>query len=123
MITTKTNTMKNNFTPGPWIIGESDHFESQNGYGSIEIYSEFPFNWLASVKGLHVGNKTKEEVEANAKLITAAPELLEALDELVDIVEGLLEEHRETISAHIDSFTLQTAKQAISKATGEKETI
>lgn len=54
------------------------------------------------------------EGKANARLIAAAPELLEALEELVDLVKATREGEYE-----IDSFTWQPAQAAIAKARGE----
>lgn len=56
----------------------------------------------------------ESEREANARLIAAAPELLEALTELADLVDAIREgEYRP------DSFTTQPARAAIAKAKGE----
>lgn len=46
----------------------------------------------------------------NALLIAAAPELLDALEELIDIIEN---------GDKLDSFTLQPAKCIVIKAKGE----
>ena len=58
---------------------------------------------------------SKEEHEANAHLIAAAPELYEALDELADLMQGVIEGDYKP-----DSFTLQVAKAALAKARGEE---
>lgn len=50
---------------------------------------------------------------SNARLIAAAPELLEALQELADLVEMYREGEYK-----MDSFTTQPAYAAIAKATG-----
>jgi hypothetical protein len=52
--------------------------------------------------------------KANAALIAAAPELLDALVELASIVEGV-----RNGEGAIDSFTLQPARAAIAAATGQ----
>lgn len=58
-------------TPGSWRVGEMNH------YGRIEIWSDEWF--LASVAtGVPTG-----QVEFNARLIAAAPELLTALKALL----------------------------------------
>ena len=58
-----------------------------------------------------------EEMEDNAHLIAAAPDLLEALQELCEIVEDAIEQKS---AKDLDSFTLQPARAAIARATGEQ---
>lgn len=63
---------------------------------------------------LATSGMTDAEIEANCDLILAAPELLEALEELRDLVEEI------RVGAYKpDSFTLQIADKAIAKATGQ----
>lgn len=57
--------------------------------------------------------KALSECDANARLIAAAPDLLDALKELAEIVDGL-----RGGEGTLDSFTLQPARAAIAKATG-----
>lgn len=57
-------------TQGNWEISK------HGNYDSFGIYAEGQRNDLAIVKG---GNEEGGEAEANAKLIAAAPDLLEAL--------------------------------------------
>lgn len=52
--------------------------------------------------------------EANARLIAAAPDLLEALTELADLMDAAYNHDYEP-----DSFTTQPARIAIAKATGK----
>jgi hypothetical protein len=58
---------------------------------------------------------------SDADLIPAARDLYEALGELRDIVQGLLDgmSHSAILRTHIDSFTLQPADAALAKARGE----
>lgn len=77
------------FTPGPWLI--TNLLEYEKGTGSLTIGSE-KSDWIAEVKGTHVGNHSQEEVYANAKLIAAAPELLEALIEAEKHHQGMRSE-------------------------------
>ena len=55
--------------------------------------------------------------DANARLIAAAPDLLEALQELCDIVEDAIAQKS---AKDLDSFTLQPARAAIARATGDQ---
>lgn len=63
--------MKPEFTPGPWRIKLTERFGpwvvDDNGWH------------VAEVSVLHREIRTREETDANARLIAAAPDLLEAL--------------------------------------------
>ena len=104
--------MSTQHTPGPWIgAGPSfgDQFprytteitteDERYGDGHIQI-CELPFH------------HHDEENEANARLITAAPDLLEALRRLCDALEPA-EMHNGNRPAY------NAARAAIAKATGE----
>ncbi|MFC6998031.1 hypothetical protein [Rufibacter roseus] len=105
--------MENRFTPGPWHVGYASPESKENctlavwqkealdsGFGSV----------ICKVSPELTANVTDE---ANARLIAAAPELLEALEELSGLMQGVIEGDYQP-----DSFTLQLAKQAYYKATG-----
>ena len=79
-------------TPGPWKIGMSLS-------GKPTIYTEVDFKSVAWV------DHDRSESDANAKLIAAAPELLEALDEL-----------RTAIIDCVDSEWWGRHKEAVAKA-------
>lgn len=79
--------MEHKHTPGPWRVGR--HFTDDEGYREIAIE--------ATVRGvecvpasvvLQFANYGGMQ-EANARLIAAAPDLLEALIDLMDAVEGV----------------------------------
>lgn len=57
-----------------------------------------------------------QDNEANARLIAAAPELLDALQELSDLVDAICDHEYEP-----DTFTTQPARAAIAKALGEDQ--
>jgi len=63
---------------------------------------------VADFKGVHCGIPN-EQMNANAKLFIAAPELLEALKNIVNQIEN------EHVSEYMDEFSSQ-AKQVINKA-------
>ena len=70
--------------------------------------------WIYDVGGGLVGicwGKTPEEVEDNAQLISAAPEILEALESMVDMVE---------MNRFIQDYAMEIAREAIKKARGEE---
>ena len=84
--------MTHKHTPGPWyILGED---EIHDGYPTIEIaYGNCPSHEFESIAYLSPDSKNNheefylsEKTKANAQLIAAAPELLEALEAMMAIV-------------------------------------
>ena len=70
--------------------------------------------WIYDADGELVGicwGKTPEEAEDNAQLISAAPEILEALESMVDMVE---------MNRFIQDYAMEIAREAIKKARGEE---
>jgi hypothetical protein len=67
-------------TPGPWVpeFGESYRVRAKQDGGQVAI--------MMNLKGQHglIGRRTGDEVAANARLIAAAPELLESLKAIMD---------------------------------------
>ena len=100
-------------TPGPWRAGRNSHF--------WEVYPErggdegIPFA-VGDVCVSEPGNPDGGLQEANARLIAAAPELLEALIDMVAIAQ--LDKWDQAVSGR-QSF-LWNAKVAIAKARGEE---
>jgi len=84
-------------TPGPWELGEDGVWlgsvYSEDGLRIALVYGEWDID----------EPRPREEGEANARLIAAAPELLKALELLL---------HDRT------PWTVTCAKEAIAKATG-----
>lgn len=64
--------MKSKYTPGEWKTSGRQIFTFDESKGEEFIDREI-------IANIYEINKNKEEVEANAKLIAAAPEMLEAL--------------------------------------------
>ncbi len=86
-------------TPGPWSTRENGGWQKMIMAGKhIITYS--------------TGENQKEEVEANARLIAAAPDMLEALDGLVGI--GIM---NPTGSPTLDKL-IDQAEAAIARAKG-----
>jgi hypothetical protein len=93
-------------TPGPWI-GFNNGFKIWvRSEGNLTIAPQY----IADLSG----QSDKEKAWADAQLMAAAPDLLEALKELVDLVEGVRDG-----SYKPDSFTCQPALAAIAKAEGK----
>ena len=99
--------MSNKHTQGQWIFGKFNNFE----YFDIDCNG----NRIASVYcGIDTPQDFQNEAEANAKLIAAAPELLEAL-------KVLLKEARQNsfiaTGSISDTAAEMAAQEAINKAT------
>ena len=97
-------------TPAPWTMSVP------MGTGHLE--GREPWFWVSADRTLHLqvmacpDGYVCGENEANARLIAAAPDLLDALKELADLVD-LIRAGDYTP----DSFTTQPARAAIAKAT------
>ncbi len=104
------------FTPGPWhanwtrLNGKAIGFHvADETHGSIRPICEFYDGTEAM---------PPEEVEAHARLIAAAPELLEALQ---SIAEYWNRDQNETAMADACWHAIETAMAAITKATGDQQ--
>lgn len=87
-------------TPGPWIV-QGDTYVTVNS--------------LIIAHCKQAGNTTLEEAQANARLIAAAPELLEALEDLIGYAE-----HRFGDNDYYKNHgCMNKARAAIAKARGE----
>lgn len=87
--------MSEKFTPGPWSVGGKTGF----------------LNQIAINPSIGCAYGAGEEVIANARLIAAAPELLEALVALYSVAHVLEDKHYAAVT---------NAAAVIHKATGEK---
>ena len=85
-------------TPGPWSVGSHRSINSTSGT-ICETWS-------------HMGT---DEADANERLISAAPELLEALQSAHMALIGYTHQNEITHNA------LEKARAAICKATGEQQ--
>ena len=95
-------------TPGPWVVCRG-------------VVHQIPVASVA-MDGLklnvaHVAGIRNGEALANARLIAAAPNLLEALQ---DVCARLLYRGVSTNAGHPDRTALEVARAAIAKATGDK---
>ena len=94
-------------TPGPWNVSVEDNNSficDQDGYTVAEIYAR--------------SARLANHVNANARLIASAPELLAALECLDNYVCNSLSSDYPT-GIDIESDAFLKARAAIAKATGE----
>ena len=97
-------------TPGPWEVRADAH-------GRGRIYARGTWiatTWLATDDG---NDAPRLPALSNARLIAAAPELLEALGILLNRLEGIGGEHVTGMEG-VDADLIK-ARAAIAKATGE----
>ena len=99
--------MKAQHTPGPWTVHAQ---ASANNYVAL-----VDNNWMAAIQ--FNGELMVAKQDANAALIAAAPDLLEALKESYKYISGGSEaQHGLAFQALFDQV-----RAAIFKATGEEE--
>jgi hypothetical protein len=118
-------------TPGPWRAGRDDMATLVEGYESKWIYAGHAepdyHKYIALASGMEIEDWS--EVMANARLISAAPEMLEVLEEVVahaytiedDASVCLMCSCRTAIGyghLHNDDCLINKAEAAIQKARG-----
>jgi hypothetical protein len=98
------------WTPGPWHTGD--------GKAESIIYS--PAGYAVGDARTHHGRSSTGEQEANARLIAAAPELFEALED-AEFLLRMLAERPEDLGAMRDSLKRcgDDARAALAKAKGD----
>ena len=114
--------MQTKHTPGPWQTKRSDSKSAVNIVGS-HLGSKYKIA-RCPITGWGDNPETQrrenEEVEANARLIAAAPELLEALVKSVSVIEQWHgKEVFEIYYKHAPE--MKVIRSVIEKVTGEKE--
>ena len=100
-------------TPGPWGVEDPmDHCLTIVANPSDPVCD---WKWVATVDWPDEDNQllTSSEQKANARLIAAAPELLEALQEIHDYVWKVRDPSPSTV--------MDVASRAIAKSTGEAQ--
>ena len=102
METVAENQKQSKHTPGPWEYFEQRHWRGEKMYGCVRG------GGVVIVNGCAPGGT--EEDNANARLIAAAPELLEHLERMVNIAT-----HPQATKAQIRQIALG-ARAAIAKA-------
>ena len=102
-----------NYTPGPWFINDDNIFVSTKEKGDIDsINNTYILIATANDTAWPHGLKPKDSL-ANAKLIAAAPDLLDALTELSDLMDEFNPLDKEPACGSI----ADKVRSAIAKAT------
>lgn len=102
---------ENKFTPGPWLVTGGTFVYALNDYGTNSFWANI---YAGSQGGYKSAATSSEEIEANANLIAAAPDLLEALERIMDL--GIVEHQ---VGWPELELALSMSRVAISKARGE----
>lgn len=94
-------------TPGPWLVQETTVYALNDERNPANRFTaSVDSGWADEKRRI-----SRQEVEANARLIAAAPELLEALSQAVESMQD---------SGYQNSHVaVMAARAAIDKATGE----
>ncbi|WP_213881255.1 hypothetical protein [Pseudomonas sp. dw_358] len=104
-------------TPGPWVVEVDTWGTTSVKSANEEDLQEWPIEYFLAEKiGGHIYGEDFgdfSEVQANAKLIAAAPDLLAALKQAHMALIGYLPQHRNEIT----SAAIRSAVTAIDKAT------
>jgi hypothetical protein len=111
-------------TPGPWAYYGGERWVGSATEKSLlycaDVHADAP-GYRGNVCDIqsadHISGITRAEAAANARLIAAAPDLLEALYAVLDDVEDLDMYPSNAVGREAGAFDLVVA--AIAKATGE----
>lgn len=104
-------------TPGPWHIQRQGK-DGNNGRFMFAIQSEDGREIVDD--RIHVLGRTYFELEANAKLIAAAPELFDAADGLIEFINAYVARFEDcngkSLATDIEPY-LKAVEEAIAKST------
>ncbi|MEQ9888888.1 hypothetical protein ABRP55_20405 [Pectobacterium zantedeschiae] len=105
-------------TKGPWFVNKKNNIQVTGNMNVIQTHGDDCLGYhIAYATGWEDNKENAAEAKCNASLIAAAPDLLEALRQLYDMVEDCMYENRRDWKDANHPMSL--AKSAISKAKGE----
>ena len=106
-------------TPGPWSVGKVSHKKQRVDIDSLHADQTLGHQtWRGLARAYGCEDMPAEGTAvmlANARLIAAAPELLEALEQMVSVFLDTEGRHGES-----ENDAMDAARAAIAKATGEQ---
>lgn len=118
------------FTPGPWFVQDDEWTDGETANITSDFRSDNSIIPVAQISGS--GSESgfngdfSLEQKANARLIAAAPELLEALQDMVSRIEyyanldGSYKPSIEDWAYTYNSSDMDAARAAIAKALGKE---
>lgn len=113
-MTTKTKERKQKFTPGKWVITDNDPTDNLT-------IAALGYDLKPVADVIFIGDRG--ETRANARLIAAAPELLEALKivtNLIDEATKLVIREGGKVGLYFSSAEIEQFEAALQAATGEE---
>jgi hypothetical protein len=100
-------------TPGPWVLSDDDclagNVYSTDATGSI----------VARVKGFEYALRPESEWRANATLIAAAPDLLEAIQLILPLAKGYKPDGQTATARKTCYSLIKIAEEAVARAEGK----
>jgi len=114
-------------TPGPWkmqgdrcwVSGQGGNVRYNLWCGSVYPVRERYIGEIVSIQSCdHIDGISRDEAEANARLISSAPEMLESLESLISLNDGHSPFGGELYQDRVNR-TWERARAAIAKARGE----
>jgi len=108
-----------NHTPGPWKLYHADtqsHAPEHANYLIEFGPGDWGGFWICGHRGIHHDTEEWSDIEADARLIKESPNLLEALEDLVEQVDrsGAIDDHGHDLR---NLKAMSDARQLIKRAT------
>lgn len=104
----------NKFTPGPWEVN------TEAGLPLREVFSHSETDVLICDTGCSNVEMDAAEIEANAHLIAAAPEMYEALKDCLRLLEDCTEETYGTPTQEFFQRKADAVKAVLAKSEGKQ---
>lgn len=104
---------KTKHTPGPWVAQTHHKVNTKNGKCNV-IHQDGPM--FCIIDGIPF-----REAQANARLIAAAPEMLEALNHVIEYINRCLQDKEALKQSDLTKILVSVLNPAITKATGGAE--
>ncbi|MCO5092635.1 hypothetical protein [Bosea sp. (in: a-proteobacteria)] len=117
------------FTKGPWValgdVHQVGNLDEHLWCGDVSPNNATPFRGpICHIQSCdHIGGISREEAEANARLIAAGPQMFEALkaarQQVVTLGGEVIEADGKIVSDAIQAAILMAIDNALAAATGE----